>query len=215
MTADTAYDRLMAGAARARWDAADLHVAASILALALSEAPVPEDLPAHCGLDAAELAGLLGALFPAAPREFLRGIGAVPRGIEEDSLRTLLLAHAGGTALAVPLASMIARRAMEPDHLWQDLGLRNRGELSAMLTRHFGPLAAKNTANMKWKRFFYRLICEEEGFVLCATPVCTDCADFDMCFGEESGESRLARAGRAEPPDGSPPPARADGRVRS
>jgi len=200
MTADDAYAGLMAAAARSGHDAADLHAVASILALALSEAASPEDLPAHCGLDAGALTELLGALFPAAPPEFRRGRGAAPRGVEEDSVRTLLLAHSGGTALARPLAAMIARRAMEPDHLWQDLGLRNRHELSAMLTRHFGPLAAKNTANMKWKRFFYRLICEDEGFVLCAAPVCTDCADFDMCFGEESGEARLARAGRAAAP---------------
>jgi hypothetical protein len=27
---------------------------------------------------------------------------------------------------------------------------------------------------------------------MCSTPVCTRCGDFDLCFGEESGESRLA-----------------------
>jgi nitrogen fixation protein NifQ len=27
---------------------------------------------------------------------------------------------------------------------------------------------------------------------MCTTPVCTRCSDFDLCFGEESGESRLA-----------------------
>ncbi|ARC89611.1 nitrogen fixation protein NifQ [Rhodovulum sp. MB263] len=205
MTADDAYEGLMAGTARSRGpDAADLHAVASILALALSEAASPGDLPAHCGLEAQALAELLGSLFPAAPPEFRSGRSSAPRSVEEDSVRSLLLAHSSSTPLARPLAAMIARRAMEPDHLWQDLGLRNRKELSALLTRHFGQLAAKNTANMKWKRFFYRLICEDEGFVLCAVPVCTDCADFDMCFGEESGEARLARAGRAAP-SGQPP----------
>jgi nitrogen fixation protein NifQ len=47
---------------------------------------------------------------------------------------------------------------------------------------------------MRWKRFFYRMLCEAEGFTLCSTPVCTDCTDFDLCFGEETGESRLASA---------------------
>lgn len=78
----------------------------------------------------------------------------------------------------------------------EDLGLRNRGELSRLLMRHFAPLATQNTRNMRWKRFFYRKLCEADGMVLCTTPVCTDCTDFDLCFGEESGESRLARTRR-------------------
>jgi nitrogen fixation protein NifQ len=108
-------------------------------------------------------------------------------------------AHASGqSSLEPPLAAMIARRAMEPDHLWQDLGLRDRGELSALLHRHFAPLARQNTGNMKWKRFFYRMICDSEGFALCTTPICSDCTDFDMCFGEETGEARLARNRRQD-----------------
>jgi nitrogen fixation protein NifQ len=90
------------------------------------------------------------------------------------------------------LAAMIARRSMEPNHLWEDLGLRDRSELTRMLARHFAPLARRNTRNMRWKRFFYRMMCEDDGFVMCTTPVCTNCADFDLCFGEESGESRMA-----------------------
>ena len=27
---------------------------------------------------------------------------------------------------------------------------------------------------------------------MCSTPVCSRCGDFDVCFGDESGESRLA-----------------------
>jgi nitrogen fixation protein NifQ len=95
------------------------------------------------------------------------------------------------------LAAMIARRSMEPNHLWEDLGLRDRSELTRLLARHFAPLAARNTKNMKWKRFFYRMLCEDEGFSMCSTPVCSACSDFHTCFGEESGESRLAHARRA------------------
>ena len=94
------------------------------------------------------------------------------------------------------LAAIVARRALEPNHLWEDLGLRARAELTRLLERHFAPLAAKNTRNMRWKRFFYRTLCEDDGFVLCATPTCTGCGDFETCFGEETGESRLARIRR-------------------
>jgi nitrogen fixation protein NifQ len=87
---------------------------------------------------------------------------------------------------------MVARRAMQPEHLWEDLGLRSRAELSRLLMRHFEPLARDNTRNMRWKRFFYRKLCEDDGMVMCSTPVCSQCGDFAECFGEESGESRMA-----------------------
>jgi nitrogen fixation protein NifQ len=46
---------------------------------------------------------------------------------------------------------------------------------------------------MKWKRFLYRMVCSMEGFTLCTAPVCTECDDFEHCFGAEDGEARLAR----------------------
>ena len=42
--------------------------------------------------------------------------------------------------------------------------------------RHFFPIASRNTKNMQWKRFFYRMMCEDDGFVMCSTPVCTHAA---------------------------------------
>ncbi len=86
---------------------------------------------------------------------------------------------------------------MRPDHLWQDLGLFDRGELNRLLARHFPALHAGNTANMRWKKYFYRKLCEAEGFALCTAPSCTVCADFASCFGAEDGESRMALTRRA------------------
>lgn len=91
------------------------------------------------------------------------------------------------------LATLIARRAMKPDHLWQDLGLFDRSELNRLLARHFPTHHAGNTANMKWKKYFYRKLCEAEGFVLCTAPSCSVCGDFAACFGAEDGESRMAK----------------------
>jgi nitrogen fixation protein NifQ len=54
---------------------------------------------------------------------------------------------------------------------------------------------------MKWKKFFYRSLCELEGFVLCASPSCRECSDFHDCFGDESGESALARLADASSRD--------------
>ena len=46
---------------------------------------------------------------------------------------------------------------------------------------------------MKWKKFFYRMICRDEGYRLCTAPSCAECDDFQVCFGDESGESLMAR----------------------
>jgi nitrogen fixation protein NifQ len=121
-----------------------------------------------------------------------------PEDDEISMVRELLLAHRSTFGEDGRwLAFMIARRALESNHLWEDLGLRDRTELSRLLSRHFAPLATRNTKNMRWKRFFYRMLCESDGFVMCSTPVCTNCRDFGLCFGEESGESRLANARRS------------------
>ena len=91
---------------------------------------------------------------------------------------------------------MIARRSQRPNHLWQDLGLNSRRDLSELMTRHFKPLAMRNKQDMKWKKFFYRIICADAAYSLCTAPSCGECDDFDHCFGEETGESLLARARR-------------------
>lgn len=174
----------------------DRHVLASILAAAAMDGgPLAE----RAGLSEQELNDMLARNFPAV---MVRAFAWIPRPVSESDdetamVRDLLLAQRS-TAGDVGrwLAAMVARRAMEPNHLWEDLGLRERSELSRLLTRHFAPLAARNTGNMRWKRFFYRMLCEDDGFVMCTTPVCTDCNDFDLCFGAESGESRMAERRR-------------------
>ncbi len=174
----------------------DRHVLASILAAAAMEGGA---VAGHVGLAEHELGALLAQYFP------LIQINALPAFLrsncnwddETTMVRDLLLAQRSTEGdVGRWLAAMIARRAMEPNHLWEDLGLRERAELSRLLSRHFAPLAARNIRNMRWKRFFYRMLCEDDGFVMCTTPVCTQCNDFDLCFGEETGESRMAERRR-------------------
>jgi nitrogen fixation protein NifQ len=173
----------------------DAHVFACLLAVGTMEGGV---LAERLGLSCEDLAALVERRFPRARALSAWHVGGTSN--EDDELvmvRDLLLAHRSTPGDdSCWLANMIARRAMEPNHLWEDLGLRDRSELSRLLARHFGPLAVRNTKNMRWKRFFYRTLCEADGVVLCTTPVCSSCRDFDLCFGEESGESRLAYSRR-------------------
>jgi len=174
----------------------DQHVFASILAVAAMEGRAVAE---RAGLAADDLVALMAQWFPSAG-----GVVAawcLQTGQAEDDeiamVRDLLLAHRSTAGdCGRWLAAMVARRSMEPNHLWEDLGLRDRAELTRLLTRHFGPIAGRNTKNMKWKRFFYRMLCEDDGLVMCSSPVCSRCGDFDLCFGDESGESRLAQTRR-------------------
>jgi nitrogen fixation protein NifQ len=194
MTPDRAYRWLMAVGGQSTGDRFDLHVCASILALAISQAAEENStLAATTGLDAQALGAFTRHFFPEAAPALVKMAGGAPQASpEEDSVRDLLLMYASDRIeLARPLATLIARRCREPRHLWQDLGLRNRGELSDLMQRHFTRLKAKNSGDMKWKKFLYRLVCGSEGFTLCPAPVCSECDDFASCFGSEEGVAQL------------------------
>jgi nitrogen fixation protein NifQ len=188
MDALDAYHALTGGKAASF----DQHVLASILALSLHQAAA-ESKPVYETAGYEGMPPTLAALFPQA-QTVLAGYGTLRRSEDEFSLLDLLSCNSsGGTALEQLLAGLIARRAQRPNHLWQDLGLRNRGELSALMAQHFAPLARANKSDMKWKKFFFRAICRDAAYSLCTAPSCSECCDFDNCFGEESGESLLAR----------------------
>jgi nitrogen fixation protein NifQ len=175
----------------------DRHVLASILALASSAGG---SLSAQAGLSDADLADLFSLCFAARRIEPSADGAETPVDADEiEIVRELLLENRSSEGdCGRWLAGMIARRAMEPNPLWEDLGLRDRSELPRLIGRHFAPLARRNDKNMRWKRFIYRLMCENDGFVMCSTPVCSNCADYDLCYGAETGTSRVASA--APPP---------------
>jgi nitrogen fixation protein NifQ len=198
---DGAVYRLLMRGADPTADPFDVHVIACIVTLAFWESAVlNKPLTATTGLEPGDLAAVIAAFFPSALYLFPSADDvAVTRSADEDCLLDLLCQCAtDGSPLQARLAAMIARRAQSPDHLWQDLGLCNRGELSALMGRHFRPLSIRNDSDMKWKKFLYRMICREAGYSLCTAPSCSECTDFEKCFGDESGESRLARVRRAE-----------------
>ncbi len=183
-----------------RGDPADGHVFACMLAHAWSEAEWPPAMA--LGLAPAELAAMAAEVFPHAVSLVagLPGDGEEPQAIEEPDLRALMIEHGTrGAARERWLAHILARRSLGANHLWQDLGLAGRSDLSGLMKRHFAPLAIRNNRDMKWKKFFYRELCEREGVPICKAPSCDVCTDFSLCFGAEDGEplARLSQIRRS------------------
>jgi len=103
----------------------------------------------------------------------------------EDLVNLLLRGATECNGLTVWLAHATAVSCLGENHLWQDMGLSDRKALSMFLGKYFRPLAVGNTRDMKWKKFFYKRICESSGHYACRSPRCEDCADYDACFGPE------------------------------
>ena len=142
-------------------------------------------LPTHLGLGKAAYLDLLADYFP-----FFRSTvkddqsEAIP---EWSDLQKLLLDHrAGERDSEMWIADIVATACAGSDHLWQDLGLANRDELSKLMWVNFPELAGLNTGDMKWKKFLYRQFCSREGIYVCPAPSCGECKDYAKCFGPEN-----------------------------
>jgi nitrogen fixation protein NifQ len=105
---------------------------------------------------------------------------------ELDDLRTLLhQSHSHTSANAGWMVEILCAGCMGSDHLWQDLGLWSRKDLSRLMHDNFQSLAERNSKDMKWKKFLYKQMCEGEGIYVCRSPSCEVCKDYQACFGPE------------------------------
>lgn len=108
------------------------------------------------------------------------------RMLERQDLITLLHHYSRPHNTEIDwIIGLLVAACLGNDHLWHDLGLWSRAQLTALLTYNFPELAAKNTQDMKWKKFLYKQLCEQEGLYLCRAPSCNVCIDYDKCYGSE------------------------------
>lgn len=101
------------------------------------------------------------------------------------ALRALLLRYVNPAVSlddAGCLASIIAHACLRPDHLWRDLGLAGRDEVSAMLERYFPLLVVLNVENLRWKKFLARQLALSLGKEPGPAPGCPGCEDYGYCF---------------------------------
>ncbi|WP_320818628.1 nitrogen fixation protein NifQ [Thalassolituus sp.] len=108
------------------------------------------------------------------------------RDDEWQEIRQLLRQYRAGIADSeLLIADIVAAACLGGEHLWRDLGLSSRNELSALMNVNFPRLAGTNTGDMKWKKFFYKQLCEAGGGYVCRAPSCDQCTAYDDCFGSE------------------------------
>lgn len=146
-------------------------------------------LPDYLGLSNHQFHALLHRVFPGywlSAKAVSASRLEFSRMLEKQDLEQLLRQYAvAKTAETEWLISIIVAACLGSDHLWQDLGLWSRSELSALLNHNFPELSARNNKDMKWKKFLYKQLCEAEGLFVCRAPSCEVCKDYSVCFGPE------------------------------
>lgn len=182
------YQDMMAGAS----DGTDVRTLAfaGVIAMAGTRA-APYDVPV-AGLDRESLEALLGTFFPGCEGMGFDLAGSDPglseRADEFFDLVDLLMSHCSTEPrIGTWVSYAIATASMGQNHLWQDLGLPHRGTLNELMRSNFAGLHARNTGDMKWKKFFYRQLCERAEILICKSPSCGACVDYKICFGPEDG----------------------------
>ncbi|TDV24695.1 nitrogen fixation protein NifQ [Paraburkholderia caballeronis] len=176
-------DELAGGAQRAR--SSDARLFARLVAAR----EVRGEL-ALLGLSPRQLAGVFG-------RHFAAGAQPLPTADEVTvivderyaafvvAMQSLLMGFASPDVDRDDMASIatiVAHACLRPDHLWRDLGLGGRDDVTAMLDRFFPALVARNVDGMRWKKFLARELALATGATPGPSPGCPGCEDFGFCF---------------------------------
>jgi len=87
----------------------------------------------------------------------------------------LLKSHASSEFAMHTVAPLIAKKSTMMNHLYQDLGFKNRALMGHFMKTYFPTLAALKPKDKLWKKFLYDLI----GRI---APACYACNDQAGCF---------------------------------
>jgi nitrogen fixation protein NifQ len=164
-------------------DAAD-----TVMFARLIGAKLASDELLHLGLTRDALDALLARHFSryALPHAAPERIAASEHQAFVDAMRAMLLQHESSLTSTDPdaqcLATIIATACLRPDHLWRDLGLDGRDDVTAILTRHYPQLIERNTDGMRWKKFLARELALAEGRAPAPAPGCPGCEDYVFCY---------------------------------
>ncbi len=182
VTPEAVYDELIAAR---RGDSVEETLARILASWSVGEGAMPEWL----GLGEPGYRAMMAHHFPYVDASLMAAGGRAvepTRSDEMEDLRRLLQQNGSGDESSQPwMVEILIAGCMGADHLWQDLGLWCRADLSKLMNDNFAPLAQRNDRDMKWKKFLYKQLCESEGIYVCRAPSCEVCADYRNCFGPE------------------------------
>lgn len=177
-----AYHLLMS---KSRGRINDHFIACMLASLSCGESAMPKRL----GLGAGDYKRMLNDRFG---RDTLPYDERVGENLDEERMPELIelvklmsMHRAGNDISEVWMTQIVAAGCMGGNHLWQDLGLWSRKDLSELMQSNFPALANKNDRDMKWKKFLYKQLCVQEGIYVCRSPSCEVCPDYADCFGPE------------------------------
>lgn len=181
-TPEAVYQQLMAAR---RGDSVEDTLARMLASWSAGEGAMPEWL----GLGEQGYLAMMAHHFPYINALLIAAGGRTvepARSDEMDDLRRLLQQNGSVDEPSLSwMVEIVTAGCMGDDHLWQDLGLWCRGDLSTLMNDNFAPLAQRNDRDMKWKKFLYKQLCEAEGIYVCRAPSCEVCTDYQNCFGLE------------------------------
>ena len=181
-TPDAVYEELIAAR---RGDSVEETLARILASWSVGEGAMPEWL----GLGESAYRAMMAYHFPYVDASLIAAGGRAvepTRSDEMEDLRRLLWQNGSGAEPSQTwMVDILIAGCMGADHLWQDLGLWCRADLSTLMNDNFAPLARRNDRDMKWKKFLYKQLCESEGIYVCRAPSCEVCADYRNCFGPE------------------------------
>lgn len=103
----------------------------------------------------------------------------------EEAVTSLLRSHAVSEFAVHTVAPLVAKKSLMMNHLYQDLGFKNRLEMGKFMKTYFPTLAASKPKDKLWKKYIYDLIGE-------VAPACFDCRDQAGCFACKAEELKGA-----------------------
>ncbi|MCX6051125.1 MAG: nitrogen fixation protein NifQ [Campylobacterales bacterium] len=92
-----------------------------------------------------------------------------------DDLNALLWFYADNEHARSVLAPLVAKTSLEMNHLYEDLGFKNRIEMGKFMMENFSKLAVLKPKEKLWKKFLYEKIDA-------IAPACASCDDQQNCF---------------------------------
>ncbi len=93
----------------------------------------------------------------------------------EQKVTELLSVYTINTYSRDYIAPLVAKKSLLANHLYEDLGFKNRIQMGKFMKLHFPRLAANKPKDKLWKKYIYDLVGE-------VAPACAFCSDSVNCF---------------------------------